>query len=233
MSLWQVPPYTFPLPHPVQVYSPSQILTDFYNPLTDPHKSSQPFSHIHYPIHSPIGPACHCGRSRLLHYFNSLYIHLLPLTAPYRSSQIPTRLSYLLYHLFSPQIHLPRTLILTIIAIHSHIISIIHIIFLIFIIIFIPLLILIFFPTITSTPFVLLFYLYLTSSHLISPSPRPGLPLWLVPPKFPQSPYFFHFPLGSILLPYLLLSSTTLSPSPLSPLPFATPRAPAAMGDPK
>ena len=70
-----------------QVYSPSQILTDLYNSFTDPHRSSQFLSLVYYPINSPIGPACHCGRSRLLHYCNSIYIKFTPL---HRSSPILT-----------------------------------------------------------------------------------------------------------------------------------------------
>ena len=91
------------LPTPfTQVYSPSQILTDLYNSLTDPHRPSQFLSLIYNPIILPIGPACHCGRSSLLHSFNFTYIILLPFTEPHRSSQIPTLLSYLLYYLFYP-----------------------------------------------------------------------------------------------------------------------------------
>ena len=74
--------------HPIpfaQVYSPPQIPTVLSDPLTDPHKISLSLSHIRYSIHSLIGPACHCGRSRLLHSFHSLTYSLLPLTEPHRS----------------------------------------------------------------------------------------------------------------------------------------------------
>ena len=96
-------PASYLLPTPfTQVYSPSQILIDLYNSLTDPHRSSQFLSLIHYPIILPIGPACHCGRSCLSHSFNFIYISLLPFTDPHRFSQILTLLSYLLYYLFYP-----------------------------------------------------------------------------------------------------------------------------------
>ena len=93
--------YLFPTPF-AQIYSLSQILIDLYNSLIDPHRSSQFLSLIYYPIILPIGPACHCGKSRLLHSFNSIYISLLPFTDPHRSSQIPTLLFYPFCQLFYP-----------------------------------------------------------------------------------------------------------------------------------
>ena len=93
--------YFFPTPF-AQVYSLSQTLIDPYNSLTNPHRSSQFLSLIYYPIILPIGPACHCGKSRLLHSFNSIYISLLPFTDPHRSSQVPTLLFYPFCHLFYP-----------------------------------------------------------------------------------------------------------------------------------
>ena len=84
-------PTSYLLPTPfTQVYFPSRILTDLYNSLTDPHRLSQFLFLIYYPIILPIGPACHCGKSSLLHSFNLIYISLLPFTEFHRPSQIPT-----------------------------------------------------------------------------------------------------------------------------------------------
>ena len=98
-------PASYLLPTPfTRVYSPSQIFIDLYNSLTDPHRSSQFLSLIHYPIILPIGPACHCGRSCLSHSFNFIYISLLPFTDFHRFSQILTLLSYYFTIDFIPQI---------------------------------------------------------------------------------------------------------------------------------
>ena len=83
------------IPSPYPICTSLFPLTDPHRSLQLPHRSSQFLSLIYYPIILPIGPACHCGRSRLLHSFNSIYISLLPFTDPHRSSQIPTLLSYL------------------------------------------------------------------------------------------------------------------------------------------
>ena len=115
-----LPVYSLTLLHPY----PSQILTDTHRfpqfhpflippnppglPSFHPYRSSptltnppQIFTGPHFLSHLSItplafllGPACHCGRSRLFPFSKSIYISLLSFTVPHKSSHILTFLFY-------------------------------------------------------------------------------------------------------------------------------------------
>ena len=153
------------------VYSPLQTLTDPSLIFTDPHIFSPLFT---TPLFYLTGPACHCGRSRLLPSSYPIYISLLPFTDPHRSPQIPTPSpTFFPSHLykFTP-LHRPSQIHLC------------H-------------------PIILPNPYKTSIPLYLPigpachcgrSRHFSShPCFRPGLSLWQVPPSL--------FPLSSHLLP--------------------------------
>ena len=89
------------LSHPTQssrtpILSPLQILTNPHKSPTDLHRATSSLSHLTITSLALLtGPACHCGRSRLLPPSKSIYISLFSFTEPHKSSHILTFLFYL------------------------------------------------------------------------------------------------------------------------------------------
>ena len=107
LPLWLVPPSSRPFStvvfsvpqtaRPVIVAGPAVWL-----PFQSIYLSSLPFTATHHPSHLRTflpylaGPACHCGRSRLIPSPYPICTSLFPLTDPHRSLQSPHRSSQIL-----------------------------------------------------------------------------------------------------------------------------------------